>query len=53
MYLPGSIADGFFDFAAFSIAEAASASGSSILSWLNDFDAHPEPVPSGVRDVRL
>ncbi len=53
VYLPGSIAAGLRDCAAFSIAAAASASGLSIFSSLNDFAAHPEPVPSGVLDVRL
>jgi hypothetical protein len=39
--------------AALSIAAVASFPGSSRRSSLNDFDAHPEPVLSGVRAVRL
>ena len=53
VYLPGSMPTGLLERAAFSIAAAASAAGSSWRSSLKDFDAHPEPVPSGVRAVRL
>ncbi len=53
VYLPGSIALGFFERAAFSIAAVASLPGSSSRSSLNDLLAQPDPVPSGVRDVRL
>jgi hypothetical protein len=53
VYLPGSIAAGLFDIAAFSIATAASRAGSSCRNSLNDRDAQPDPEPSGVLAVRL
>jgi hypothetical protein len=51
--LPGSIATGDFVRAALSIAALAIFAGSTCRSSLNDLDAHPDPVPSGVRAVRL
>ena len=53
VYFPGSIPAGFFADAAFSIAVSARAAGLSSRSSLNDFDAQPDPDPSGVRAVRL
>ena len=53
VYFPGSMPTGLFDCAAFSMAAAASAAGSSFFSSLNERDAQPDPVPSGVRAVRL
>ena len=53
VYFPGSIPVGFLAIAALLMAVSASAPGCSSRSSLNDFDAHPEPEPSGVRAVRL
>ena len=53
VYLPGSIAAGDFARTALSIAALASFAGSSSRSSLNDFEAQPDPDPSGVRAVRL
>ena len=53
MYLPGSIAVGFFAIAALLMAVSARTSGCSSRSSLKDFEAQPEPDPSGVRAVRL
>ncbi len=53
VYFPGSMLTGDFDRAAFSMAAAASFAGSSRRSSLADAEAQPEPVPSGVRAVRL
>ena len=51
--LPYVIAVGLCERTALSIADAASALGSSSPRRLNDFDAQPDPVPSCVRAVRL
>ena len=44
---------GFFAIAALPMAVSANAPGCSSRSSLNDFEAQPDPEPSGVRAVRL